>query len=191
MVTHKTYAGNFGGKVHHSTDNETIAMTQEQTDNSYISDKPAPILPEYLQLPSEYNLQDALYYIFVSNASALIIYHLVCGFLQIYFYELQRKEPEKWKCQPHRFLTRSNELHEVVTGTINLILLSVFSGSVTCWIVNGKYSTMYFKFDEYGYAYLSVSVAVLFLWFEGSAYYIHAVLHWPWVYKNVHKHHHR
>ena len=62
----------------------------------------------------------------------------VCGFFQLYFYTLKRDSPEHWKCQPHRFLTRSNEIHEMVVRTINMTIASTVSGILTCWVVNGE-----------------------------------------------------
>lgn len=88
------------------------------------------VLPDYLQLPQSYNLPDLLLYIIFSIASSELTYHLICGFLQVYFYMLKREEPEKWKCQPHRFLTQSNERHEIFVGTINMF----FAGGITCML---------------------------------------------------------
>ncbi len=65
------------------------------------------------------------------------------------------------------------------------------SGFLTCWIKNGNYNTMYFRLDEYGYPYLLFSIVALFLWLEATAYYIHTMLHIPFFYKTLHKHHHR
>ena len=80
------------------------------------------ILPAYLQLPDSYNLPDLLFYILISIATSEVSYHTICGFLQVYFYILKRAEPETWKCQPQRFLTRSNEVHEIVVGTTNMFV---------------------------------------------------------------------
>lgn len=85
-------------------------------------EKPFQILPDYLQLPASYNLTDLLFYVLMAILVSELMYHVLCGSLQVYYYEMQRDHPEKWKCQPHRFLTRSNELHEVVAGTTNLAL---------------------------------------------------------------------
>ena len=62
----------------------------------------------------------------------------ICGFFQHYFYTLKRDKPEEWKCQPHRFLSRANEIHEIVVGTVNMTLAAFGSGILTCWIVNGS-----------------------------------------------------
>ena len=80
------------------------------------------VLPDYLQLPESYNMPDLLFHVLVATGSSETLYHVVCGFLQLYYYRMRRDRPQEWKCQPHRFLTRSNEIHEVVVGTSNLIL---------------------------------------------------------------------
>ena len=173
-----------------TTSCDTTANSSKAEDNIN-EDKYEAILPDYLQLPEKYNMKDLLFYIAVATSTTLLMFHFVCGFLQLYYYTLRRDEPETWKCQPHRFLTRSNEIHEIVVGTVNMTLGGCTSGVLTCWIANGNYSTIYFKIDEYGYPYLFISLIVIFLWIEATTYYFHAFLHWPWVYKNFHKHHHR
>ena len=70
--------------------------------------------------------------------------------------------------------------------------LSGLSGFLTCWILSGgHHTTMYFSAGEHGYLYLVLSSVLLFLWLEASAYYIHMMMHKPFLYKTIHKHHHR
>ena len=183
-----TYDSNDSNFSTAATNNGTI--TQEQSTEAATS-KYEPILPDYLQLPDEYNLKDLLFYEAIAVGSSVIMYHIMCGVLQIYFYTWWRDDPEKWKCQPHRFLTRSNELHEMVVGTINMILASTMSGFLACWVMNGNYSTVYFRVDEYGYAYFFLSFVLVFLYLDAGAYYSHYLLHTPLLYKAIHKHHHR
>ena len=183
-------SGDDNGNSSTTTNNKTLSrLGQPQEDNNIPIYE--PILPDYLQLPDEYKLKDLLFYQAIAIGSSVIMYHIMCGLLQLYFYTWRRDEPEKWKCQPHRFLTRSNELHEMVVGTINMMLASAMSGFLACWVVNGNYSTVYFRVDEYGYVYFFLSIVLVFLYLDAGAYYSHYLLHTPWLYKNVHKHHHR
>ena len=111
-------SGDDNGNSSTTTNNKTLSqLGQPQEDNNIPIYE--PILPDYLQLPDEYKLKDLLFYQAIAIGSSVIMYHIMCGLLQLYFYTWRRDEPEKWKCQPHRFLTRSNELHEMVVGTMS------------------------------------------------------------------------
>ena len=196
LLIYKTYLGNVptslgdDGNFSITVNNNTLTQGQPESKDTAAAIY-EPILPDYLQLPDEYNLKDLLFYEAIAVGSSVIMYHIMCGLLQLYFYTWWRNEPEKWKCQPHRFLTRSNELHEMVVGTINMTLASSMSGFLACWVINGNYSTVYFQLDEYGYTYFFLSIVLVFLYLDAGAYYSHYLLHTPWLYKTVHKHHHR
>ena len=118
-LSYKSFSTTTTTEHNSTTDNQT----QLHSDTTLLQNttRQETLLPDFLQLPDSYNLPDLLYYVAISVVSSEVTYHLMCGFLQVYFYILKRGEPEKWKCQPHRFLTRSNETHEIVVGTVNLI----------------------------------------------------------------------
>ena len=194
-MTYKTYLGNGPPACERNCSGiATIVDTiiqAGQSNNKTTSSEYEPILPDYVQLPDKYTLKDLLLYEAIAVGSSLIMYHIMCGLLQLYYYTWWRDEAEKWKCQPHCFLTQSNELHEMVVGTINMTLASIVSGFLACWVVNGNYSTVYFRVDEYGHTYFFLSIILVFVYLDAGAYYSHYLLHTPWLYKTVHKHHHR
>lgn len=149
------------------------------------------LLPEYLQLFKSHGMKDWLAYLAYGMISSFLIYHVVCGYLQWQYYYKQQHQPHKWKCQPEKFLSSENERHEILVGSLNILYSGSLSGTVSCWIANDNYTTAYFRLDEYGYLYLILSIPVVFLYIEASAYYYHRIAHLPFLYKNLHKHHHR
>ena len=183
LLAYKTYTSNFREQSH------TFVVQNNTSDRQ--SGAYEATLPDYLQVQDEYGMKDLLLFVVMSVLSSQAMYHTVCGLLQLYFYNLQRDNAKEWKCQPHRFLTRENEVHEIVVGTINMTTASIVSGFLACWVANGNYSSVYFRVGEYGYLYFALSIPLVFLWVEGSAYYSHKLLHTPWFYKTFHKHHHR
>ena len=183
LLAYKTYTSNFMEQSHTSV---VLNNTSDRQSGAYEA-----TLPDYLQVRDNYGMKDLLLFIVIAILSSQVMYHTVCGFLQLYFYKLQRDNATEWKCQPHRFLTRENEIHEIVVGTINMTLTSSISGILACWVANGNYSSVYFRVGEYGHLYFALSIPLFFLWVEGSAYYSHKLLHTPWLYKTFHKHHHR
>jgi len=53
------------------------------------------------------------------------------------------------------------------------------------------HSKLYTRVDEYGWAYLVLSVPLFLLFTDYAIYWIHRWLHIPFLYKRIHKPHHR
>ncbi|XP_052270842.1 uncharacterized protein LOC127871729 isoform X1 [Dreissena polymorpha] len=121
----------------------------------------------------------------------------LCGFWGIgigfdfYFYKKRNDKPEQWKCQPTRWLTKPNEWHAFLLGSTNMLIGSVVSGVISCYIMNGGKCTLYTRSDAYGWAYLLLSAPALFLYNGAVIYYPHRMFHIPFLYRHVHKVHHR
>ncbi|EJU05080.1 hypothetical protein DACRYDRAFT_20626 [Dacryopinax primogenitus] len=65
------------------------------------------------------------------------------------------------------------------------LMLPWFLGEVRGW------SKMYDKVEDYGWTYLILSVPIFLLFTDYMIYWIHRGLHYPLVYKYVHKPHHK
>ncbi|XP_054720239.1 putative methylsterol monooxygenase DDB_G0269788 [Uloborus diversus] len=130
-------------------------------------------------------------YILTSILQSLVMYFGLCGFLQWYWYVRQRDTAENWKCQPKKFLSWEDEKHAVILGTACITMGSVISGFLSCWIANGGYTALYYKIEDYGFAYLVISIPLTYLTMELLFYYYHRMFHFPIIYKRIHKYHHR
>lgn len=50
---------------------------------------------------------------------------------------------------------------------------------------------MYYNVSERGWGYFIFSLVAFFVYNETMAYYLHRLFHNPWLYRNIHKMHHR
>ncbi|KAF7286217.1 hypothetical protein GWI33_006905 [Rhynchophorus ferrugineus] len=119
------------------------------------------------------------------------LYFVMGGFLHWYYYVRQRDRAEEWKCQPNKWLSPELERHEIMWGSITLFLNATLSAVLACYISNGGYSTVYYKIDEYGLLWFILQFPVLFIYQDYATYWLHRIYHWPFLYKNFHKLHHK
>lgn len=81
-----------------------------------------------------------------------------------YFYVRQRDKSHEWKCQPTKFLPPDVERHEIMLGSLSLFCVSILTGFIAWYAANdGKYLTIYYKFDEYGWIWLFLQIPVTFM----------------------------
>ncbi|XP_065201271.1 lathosterol oxidase-like [Planococcus citri] len=127
-----------------------------------------------------------------TQLSAFGIYVIAACFLHWYYYVRQKDTPETWKCQPKTWLSREQEIDEIKNGILCLLVLNTWSALVACYIENeGKYSTVYYKWDEYGWIWLLLQLPVVYLYHDFVAYWMHRFLHMPYFFKRFHSLHHR
>lgn len=76
----------------------------------------------------------------------------------------QRDKSHEWKCQPDKFLTPEVEKHEILFGSMSLFVVSVLSGFISWYAANdGKYLTIYYQADEYGWLWFFLQIPVVFI----------------------------
>lgn len=139
---------------------------------------------------SQWKFHGLKYFMLLAQTVSFIIYFSVCGTLQIYYYINRRDRSGEWKCQPGKFLTPSKEMHEILIGSFNTFTANCSSAVLTCYLYNGGETMLYFNVSDYGWLYFIISLPLLFLYEEAAAYYLHRLMHRPFLYKHLHKWHH-
>ncbi|XP_015606342.1 lathosterol oxidase [Cephus cinctus] len=168
----------FAKHLGYSTENDTASNNSSTTVNW-----------AELSLKSFY-LENLSWYCIVACTVAYCMYFGIGGFLHWYFYVHQRDKADEWKCQPKKWLTPELERHEIIVGSFSLLLANTFTASLACYMSNGGPCSVYYKFDEYSWAYFVLQWPIIFIYLDYATYWIHRLYHTPWFYKNFHKLHH-
>nr|XP_045614083.1 delta(7)-sterol 5(6)-desaturase erg32-like [Procambarus clarkii] len=140
---------------------------------------------------ADYRLQGLGYYWIAATTVSYTFYLGIGGFLHWYYYVRQRDRPEEWKCQPNKFMSPELERHEILLGSFSLLLGSTVSSIISCYIMNGGSSTIYYNITQYGWLWYFASWPVVFIWQDYMTYWHHRIYHMPFLYKHFHKLHHK
>lgn len=86
-------------------------------------------------------------------------------FLKWYYYVRQRDKCHEWKCQPEKFMSPELERHEIILGSMSLMVVSSMSGLISWYAANdGRYLKLYYRLDEYGYIWLFLQAPIVFMY---------------------------
>lgn len=132
-------------------------------------------------------------YLTILVPSVLVGYVLffgIGGFLHFYYYVGKKDSPQDWKCQPNNWLSRKDELHEMVVGLFSLTLGSVLSAALATWVTNGGYTSLYFDWGRHGLLWSLLEFPLVFIPTDYITYWLHRIYHMPFLYKHFHKLHH-
>jgi len=112
------------------------------------------------------------------------------GGIHYYHYHLNRDKASDWKMQPNKFLSNKLARHAAILGTFNMNCAALSFGFLAWGVIEKGWGQIYFDFNDYSYGWAALSVFLAFLFIEASAYYMHALGHYPWIYKRIHIIHH-
>ena len=91
-------------------------------------------------------------------------YELSFTFPQWYYYVRQRDKSEMWKCQPNKWLSPDLERHEILLGSLSLLITSTLTALLTCYLSNGGWSTVYYTFDDYTWIWWFLQWPAIFIY---------------------------
>lgn len=141
----------------------------------------------YTYIPGGYNdwvpfmneyLAQTVYSIFFS----LLLYFIVCGIDYLILF-VWKKETIMPTFEGKYFIAR-----DILASITNLVCEGFLTSIV--FMLIPRYSYVYYDVNDYGYSYLICSILVHMCIDEFLVYYIHRILHIPWLYEWVHSVHH-
>lgn len=104
----------------------------------------------------------------------------------------QRDRSHEWKCQPDKWLSPELERHEILLGSASMLIVSVFTGLIGCYVYNGgTMQKIYYAPGEYGWWWFFLQVPCVFIYQDYITYVNHRLYHIPFLYRNFHKLHHK
>jgi len=113
------------------------------------------------------------------------------GLVHYWYYARRRAEAARWKIQPKRWLTPRMTRHAFFLGSANILMGAVIGGSFAYWVARGGFSMLYFDASKHGLLYLPISAVLLFFAIDAGLYYSHRALHGRFLFRHIHRWHHR
>lgn len=127
----------------------------------------------------------------VAGLGGLVIYFGLGTWLYRRYYVNRRDEAAEWKIQAKRWQPDNKHRWGIRVAAVNMAIGGLISGSFAFYVINGGYSALYFETETYGIAWTVISTILMFLSMEAMAYYTHRMLHGKWIFRYVHRWHHR
>merc|ERR1711970_1147593 len=129
-------------------------------------------------------------YVVAATSVSYLFFFGIGGYLHLKYYVQQKDSPHEWKCQPNKWLSKKEEIHEIIVGWFSLTIGSVLSAGLATWVINGGYTSLYYDFGRHGVLWTILELPVVFVSTDYITYWLHMVYHMPFLYKHFHKLHH-
>jgi lathosterol oxidase len=136
-------------------------------------------------------LRELLICVGLSVAISLVTFWGLGGLVHYAYYGRRRDAAASWKLQPKRFLPPRMVRHAFFLGSANMIVGATIGGLFAWHVLRGGWSSLYFDPLEHGAPWLFVSALATFFVIDAGLYYSHRFLHRPWMFRHIHRWHHR
>lgn len=119
----------------------------------------------------------------------LIRYFVTAGFFYAFYLKVKKSNTDK-KILSQRPLKKEQVKKEIYWSVISSAIFAFF-GAVTYWLYLNQFTSIYLDPAIYGSWYLPLSLLIVLLLHETYYYWVHRAMHFPKIYKVVHKVHHQ
>jgi lathosterol oxidase len=113
------------------------------------------------------------------------------GAVHWWFYVRRRADAAAWKTQPRRFMSPKMVRHAFFLGSANILMGSVLGGTFAWYVARGGWSMLYTDVHAYGLAWLPASAVLQYFAIDAGLYWSHRALHQRFLFRHVHRWHHR
>lgn len=127
----------------------------------------------------------------VAALGGIVIYFGYSVWLYQRYYVRRREQAAEWKIQPRRWVPDKLHRWAIRVAATNMALGGLLTGTFAYFVYTHGISALYFEVDDYGWGYTVLSTVLMFVALEAAAYYTHRFLHGKWIFKYVHRWHHR
>jgi len=131
------------------------------------------------------------FWMLMAGLSTLMVYYWGASTLNNMYYIEKKSQAKDWKCQPDNWLTKELELEEKLSGCMNAFLAGAFGTGLFFFHQSYPFLKMYYTTGPRGFVHYVASCVLVFLWVDFLSYWVHRALHHKWIYKYIHKWHHR
>lgn len=139
-------------------------------------------LPDFSSIPW-FILLTAIFFLIIVGR-----YFLIAGLFYLLFYRWFFKYWEKRKINHKDF--KAGQFRREIKWSIITSFLFALSGTITTVMWQHGYSRIYTKLNLYGWWYLPVSLLVFMALHDSYYYWLHRWMHFPRIFRTVHKLHH-
>ena len=116
-------------------------------------------------------------------------YFVTAGIFYVYYMKLKSGKDKK-RILSRRAAKKSQIKKEIYWSTISSVVFAVFGALTYLLYLHGN-TAIYIEPEKFGYWYLPVSLVLVLFIHETYYYWMHRVMHFPRIYKWVHKVHHK
>jgi lathosterol oxidase len=127
-------------------------------------------------------------YVAVAVAGGLGMYAVIGGLFELLYYR-RRGDAAQWKLQPGRWPNPRARRREIVLGAANLTMASIVSGIFAHHVASGGDTGVYWR--GHGILFSIATALFYFVATDGALYWAHRLLHRPWLFRHIHRVHHR
>ena len=116
----------------------------------------------------------------------VIRYFITAGVFYVYY----SKQHSSQKILSRRAAKKGQIKKEIYWSMISSAIFAFFGALVYLLFLHGE-TAIYIELSRFGYWYLPVSLLLVLLIHETYYYWVHRIMHFPSIYKRVHKVHHQ